>query len=597
MADIKWALSSDQQIPYQDDKALKLWFKVIKWFKPHAVDYLGDTSDQFCFSRFQEGTTKEFMKSLPKETAPEDMFKYVAHEEKEVADFYAKTRRMLPNAEMFSALGNHDIRVFNYADKHMPEILKDLTPESLWGLDNLGIDYMYYDELPRKRFGEIYVHHGISAVAEAGASVKTDIGNLGVSLIRGHCFSADTEILTKNGWKAYTEISVGDTVYTMNRDSGLGEWQNITDKFVYDGFDKMVSIKTQASDILVTPGHGMLVSDKKDGVYKECDAKDLLNLSKHEKKHLPLAALDESQGVECSDDEIRMLAWVIAEGNFDPYGEDQYRVRISQSDAPDGRLKRLEELFSRLGFKWNPIVRYEANTKAHGTWRNFNAYRITVVKKDFDTIKKYVDRDKTLGPDLMRMNGHQARVFLEEYVWADGCKQTQRSSQIATNNTKIKDSMQELAARAGYRSTVCRGKPKKEAPSAERIWYITFNTRDTVSIRKESVSEVDYEGQVWCVTVPNHTLMVRRNGKVFITMNSHKLGAYYKTYELRNETLRGYEIGHMCQVDSDGFKYSQIHNWQQGFALGWVHGEQVHIDLIEIMPDYTCVAAGKHFSL
>ncbi len=41
--DLKWMLSSDQQFPYQDDKAIELWFKVMKWFKPDVVDYLGDT--------------------------------------------------------------------------------------------------------------------------------------------------------------------------------------------------------------------------------------------------------------------------------------------------------------------------------------------------------------------------------------------------------------------------------------------------------------------------------------------------------------------------------------------------------------------------
>lgn len=184
--DLKWMLSSDQQIPYQDDKAIALWFKVMKWMKPDVVDYLGDTSDQFCFSRFEEGKTKEFMKSLPPDVVAADMLKFVQHEEKDTAEFYAKTRKMLPNAEIFSALGNHDIRVFDYADKHMPEILNQITPESLWGLDNLGIDYIYYNDLPRLRYGGLYAHHGISASAESGASVKSDMGSLGVSLIRGH---------------------------------------------------------------------------------------------------------------------------------------------------------------------------------------------------------------------------------------------------------------------------------------------------------------------------------------------------------------------------------------------------------------------------
>lgn len=186
MTDQKWLLSSDQQIPYQDDRAIALWFDVMKYVKPHVIDYLGDTSDQFCFGRYEEGTTKEFLKTLPVETRAEDMLKHVQFQEKDTAEFYAKTRKMRPNAEIFSALGNHDIRVFNYADKHMPDILNQLTPESLWGLDNLGIDYIYYEDKPRHRYGDIYVHHGIAASAESVASVKSDVDKLGVSLIRGH---------------------------------------------------------------------------------------------------------------------------------------------------------------------------------------------------------------------------------------------------------------------------------------------------------------------------------------------------------------------------------------------------------------------------
>lgn len=179
-------LSSDQQIPYQDDRALDLWFQVMRWFKPDVVDYLGDTSDQFCFGRFEEGRTKEFLNSIPPETAEKDILKYVKKSEKLTADFYKKTRRARPNAEIFSALGNHDIRVFNYADKKLQHIFDDITPEALWGLDNLGIDYIHYNEKPKHRYGDIFVHHGISALADSVSSVKSDVDKLGVSLIRGH---------------------------------------------------------------------------------------------------------------------------------------------------------------------------------------------------------------------------------------------------------------------------------------------------------------------------------------------------------------------------------------------------------------------------
>lgn len=194
--DLKWMLSSDQQIPYQCDKCISLWFQVMDYVKPHVIDYLGDTSDQFCFSNFEVGRTKEFINRVPDpEDFPEGyelpdpkevLHKLVAEEEKPTAEFYALTRKKRKNAEIFSALGNHDIRIWNYADKYMKEIFKEITPESLWGLDKLGIDYIYYEDKPKLRYGGLYVHHGIAASAEAGASVKSDIDKLGVSLIRGH---------------------------------------------------------------------------------------------------------------------------------------------------------------------------------------------------------------------------------------------------------------------------------------------------------------------------------------------------------------------------------------------------------------------------
>ena len=173
----------------------------MKWFKPDVVDYLGDTSDQFCFSNFGIGRREEFLNYVPdvdiysganpedfdaEEFANRHLMKLVVGEETKTAEFYAKTRKMRPNAEIFSALGNHDIRIWNYADKYMKEIYERITPEALWGLDNLGIDYIYYDDLPRHRYGDLYAHHGISALAEPGASAKSDVEKLGVSLIRGH---------------------------------------------------------------------------------------------------------------------------------------------------------------------------------------------------------------------------------------------------------------------------------------------------------------------------------------------------------------------------------------------------------------------------
>lgn len=187
--DLKWALSSDQQIPYHDPRAIALWFKVLKSWKPDVVDYLGDTDDQACYSRFTEGRPQEFLVAHKADQA-DTILPLMQADAQGAKEFYTQTRKMLPKAQLFSALGNHDIRVFDYTEKKLPDIIDQVTPEALWALDTLGYDYIYYNDVPKHRFGDIHVHHGVAISQNAGESVRKDVENFGVSIIRGHSHRA-----------------------------------------------------------------------------------------------------------------------------------------------------------------------------------------------------------------------------------------------------------------------------------------------------------------------------------------------------------------------------------------------------------------------
>ena len=224
--DLKWMLSSDQQFPYQDDKAIALWFKVMKWFKPDVVDYLGDTDDQACYSKYTDGRAAEFL-NLHKTDSKDLIVPMMRHEAKGARDFYAKTREILPEAQLFSALGNHDIRIFDYLDKKLRDYIDEVTPESLWSLDSLGYDYIYYNDLPKHRFGDIHVHHGLS-IADSG-SVRADVNNLQVSIIRGHSHKIASHFQTyelRNGGKG--EILRGYEIGHMcdEKSSGMNYTQH-----------------------------------------------------------------------------------------------------------------------------------------------------------------------------------------------------------------------------------------------------------------------------------------------------------------------------------------------------------------------------------
>ena len=215
----KWAFVGDLQIPYHDKRAVDLFLKVMKSWKPDAIDVVGDIDDQLEYSSFSDGTTDEFFnqvkaqqkanekalvehekqiekraKELPEGTVIDlepprledvDYLPFVKENADGARAFYTALRMQHKNADIHASLGNHEMRVFKYIDRKAPEIIGNVTPEFLWGLDNLGITWKMYEQPPHERYAGIYVHHG-ATTSTTGLAVKSDIENYNISLVRGH---------------------------------------------------------------------------------------------------------------------------------------------------------------------------------------------------------------------------------------------------------------------------------------------------------------------------------------------------------------------------------------------------------------------------
>ena len=181
---MKWAFVGDLQLPYEDPRAVALWFKVMKSWKPDAIDIVGDIDDQLEYSTFSDGTTDEAFSRLKKEEDPSPMA-FIKKNADQAKCFYAKVRKQHPDADIHNSIGNHDIRIFKYVDRKAPAYNELITPNVLWGLDDQGITWRMYHEKPLERFAGIHVHHGSTATT-TGLAVKSDIENMQISLVRGH---------------------------------------------------------------------------------------------------------------------------------------------------------------------------------------------------------------------------------------------------------------------------------------------------------------------------------------------------------------------------------------------------------------------------
>lgn len=171
--DKKWLLGSDFHIPYHDRRAMDIWFRTLKMWKPDVVDIVGDLDDMACVSRFNEGTDDEVLGALGT----------YSHE---VRSFFTEMRSIVPDAEIVFHGGNHEARVWKYVKSKSPAIASMITPQALWGLDDVGVKYHRYTEPPVHRYGDIFVHHGMYAPQDSGKAVHKVMDKFHISHIQGH---------------------------------------------------------------------------------------------------------------------------------------------------------------------------------------------------------------------------------------------------------------------------------------------------------------------------------------------------------------------------------------------------------------------------
>lgn len=225
----KWAFVGDLQIPYEDQRAVALWFKVMKWWKPDAIDIVGDIDDQLEYSSFSDGTTDEFFAQLKKQEDPSPLA-FIKKNADGAKQFYERVRKVAPNADIQARLGNHDIRIFKYIDRKAPAYNESVTPNVLWGLDDQGIEWTMYGEKPTERFAGIHTHHG-DTTTTTGLAVKNDIENYNISLVRGHdhrggvvykTFPLSNTVLQGMGTGHMCDPSAYGLSYTINPSWELG---------------------------------------------------------------------------------------------------------------------------------------------------------------------------------------------------------------------------------------------------------------------------------------------------------------------------------------------------------------------------------------
>lgn len=355
------------------------------------------------------------------------------------------------------------------------------------------------------------------------------------------CADSATEILTETrGWLLFKDLLPTDKVATRNPSTKTLEWQQPTNYVNSPYKGEMYKIKSSSVDMVVTPNHRMLVTkgSSKEEVFMT--AEEIFKSNKYQSYyHIPMTSswvgtevtekifvhMYKGVGRHSSpltmsgDDYVAFMGMYLSEGHA-LYGGD---INIGQQSISKGYEPYkilLERIFER------PIT------------HNGESFSFSKVALGEFLCSFGLSENKYIPQDIMNATPRQLQIFWDYYMLGDGSShkrptKTARTvgnrngvyTSIHTTSKVLAGQLQEIAQKLGLSASVWTRPAYTKTRKKDGK---TFECKESyaVAVRHKTgmsfkITKEQYEGTVHCVTVPNSTIYVRRNGKPAWTGNCH----------------------------------------------------------------------------
>lgn len=343
---------------------------------------------------------------------------------------------------------------------------------------------------------------------------KPEFNNLGMSFGESECFDKYTEILTNNGFKRFEDLTEEDKVAQYNMEdksiSFVKPLRHI--KRYYKG--EMHHYDTSYMDLMVTPNHEVVA--KRDGSNKFRKIKSC-NLKYRENNVFPVSGYKDGDAEFTTLD--RLLVAIYSVGEF-----RSIRGFLGWS-APS----------SEFGLVFDPTMGKEKTERIEGLLKELS---IEYEKRNIGDCEKIVITEAHLGDiylvpkvkDLSYINlenvskGWIDEFFNELEYWnrdVDG---------LFIHRHNVEKSIDTISILCTLSGRVYQKSEALHNAKYGRYWCIMINEKD--EYRYSQKEEVEYDNFVYCVEVPTGCVVVRRNGKSYISGNCRHSEAYARLLEV-----------------------------------------------------------------
>jgi Icc-related predicted phosphoesterase len=323
------------------------------------------------------------------------------------------------------------------------------------------------------------------------------------------CLDKYTELLTNRGWIKYSEININDKVLSINS-YNEAVWTHINKvivtkaKYIYTHQNKMM-------DIAITENHRIpyYYFHQYQKKFSELQYGTVNNI--HSSVNIPVASKNNNVDCDILDDEIRLLGWILTDGSCTSKND----FYIYQS-KPDG-ISKIINILNNLNYKYTLKFRHrdiqEICGKKLKSIRPQGEFRIK--SESSNLLRKYIKPGKQVNKELFnKFSSNQMQILLMSMMDGDGSWHKTRTCGALNGTKEFLDWVQTLAVQCGIRSSII------EYRSNNFRLNLSFN-RDKIIIHQFSkkFKKIQYNDDVWCLSVPHTNFMIRRNGKACFTGN------------------------------------------------------------------------------
>lgn len=315
------------------------------------------------------------------------------------------------------------------------------------------------------------------------------------------CVDSETEFFDGVKWKSIAKYATGDKVLIYNPTNGRAEI-DYPQRYINKPAEKMYQVTTTRGSInmCLSEDHDFAYRTSK-GHFQKKPMRDVVRLHSENVQgfygKVETAFNYSGKGINLSDNEIRIMCAVMADGSFRK-GLKLCTVNIKK----ERKKERLRKLLDGM--------EYKEYRRADG----YSVFRFYAPR-----------REKEFTDFWYGCSNKQLAIVADEVFYWDGRKEKNRSTYYSTSKQSA-DFVQFAISATGNRSTICIDKRE-----GKTICYIVnkVNGASTVSMastggknKAEIIEAKTKDGRQYCFTVKTGYLILRRNNRIFVTGNCGK---------------------------------------------------------------------------